>query len=141
VTVDFYELGAIDDGLLAFAVVMARYRGQWIFGRHKERSTWEVPGGHREKGERIEETASRELVEESGAIGFSLLPICVYSVGDGEQKSYGQLFFAEVEALGALPPFEIAETRLFDALPERLTYPLIQTMLYDRALGALDARL
>ena len=30
----------------------------------------EFPGGHREKGETIDDTAKRELYEESGAIEF-----------------------------------------------------------------------
>ena len=28
--------------------------GKWVFCRHKERNTWEIPGGHREMGEAIE---------------------------------------------------------------------------------------
>ena len=39
-----------------------------------------MPGGHREAGEDILETAKRELQEETGAIKFEIKPICVYSV-------------------------------------------------------------
>lgn len=140
VSVDIRELGSVEDGLIAFAVVMARYRGSWILGRHRERSTWEVPGGHREAGESVEEAARRELYEESGALSFSLSPLCVYSVDDGGTRSYGQLFLAEVEELGELPPFEIVERRLFDAMPDALTYPLIQGRLCEFAARAAERK-
>ena len=39
-----------------------------------------MPGGHREAGEDILETAKRELQEETGAIKFEIKPICVYLV-------------------------------------------------------------
>jgi len=38
-----------------------------VFCKHKDRDTFEFPGGHREKDEKIEETAKRELWEETGA--------------------------------------------------------------------------
>lgn len=44
--VKFYE--AVDDSLLKFAVVVAKSNGKWVFCKHKERDTYECPGGHRE---------------------------------------------------------------------------------------------
>lgn len=134
--VDTYELGGVEDGLLAFAVIMARYRGQWIFGRHRDRATWEIPGGHREAGESIEEAARRELYEESGATRYALRALCAYSVDDGAHKSYGQLFLAEVAELAPLPPLEIVEIRLFAEMPSALTYPTIQPLLFSYAADA-----
>lgn len=66
--------------MLKFAVIIARHNGKWVFCKHKERNTWEAPGGHREDGEDILETAKRELYEETGAITFDITPICIYSV-------------------------------------------------------------
>ena len=63
--VNFYD--SIDDSMLKFAVIIAKHNGKWVFCKHRERSTWEVPGGHREQGEDILETAKRELYEETGA--------------------------------------------------------------------------
>ena len=57
-----------DDSLLRFAVICARYQNQWLLVRHRERRTWECPGGHREPGEDIDATARRELWEETGAL-------------------------------------------------------------------------
>ena len=65
IKVKFYQIGTIDDNKLLFAVIMAKFRGQWLYVRHRDRDTWEIPGGHREENETIYETASRELIEET----------------------------------------------------------------------------
>ena len=78
VDVKFYDKA--EDSLLKFAVIVARAEGKWIFCKHRQRDTYEIPGGHRETGESIFEAACRELREETGAIDFKLTPVCVYSV-------------------------------------------------------------
>lgn len=55
IEVRFYD--DVDDRLLKFAVIAARSDGRWVFCKHKERDTLEIPGGHREPGETIGETA------------------------------------------------------------------------------------
>lgn len=83
--VTFYKPTEIEDDSLKFAVIAARYQDKWVFCRHKKRSTWEIPGGHREPGEKIEETAHRELAEETGAIDAEIRVVAVYGVEkDGE---------------------------------------------------------
>ena len=59
VEVKFYD--EIDDRLLKFAVIIAKTDNKWVFCKHRERETYEVPGGHRENGEQILDTAKREL--------------------------------------------------------------------------------
>lgn len=130
--VNFYELNTIEDSKLQFAVIMARYEGKWIFVRHKERLTWEIPGGHREENETIDFTASRELVEETGAKNFSIIPVCIYSVARDETESFGQLYYSNIEDIGKLLDCEIGEINLFDTIPENLTYPLIQPYLFKK---------
>lgn len=76
--VNFYD--SIDDSMLKFAVIIAKHNGKWVFCKHRERSTWEVPGGHREQGEDILETAKRELYEETGAINFEINPISLFRI-------------------------------------------------------------
>ena len=42
--VKFYD--TVNDELLKFAVIISRSNGKWVFCKHKERDTYEVPGGH-----------------------------------------------------------------------------------------------
>ncbi len=130
VEVKFHD--KVDDSLLKFAVIVAKHRGKWVFCKHKERDTYECPGGHREQGETILETAKRELWEETGASKFDLSKICVYSVKRNDGESFGMLYFAEVEVFEELPMLEIEKVELFDGLPEKWTYPLIQPKLIEK---------
>ena len=57
VEVKFHE--SIDDNLLKFSVIISKSNGKWVFCKHRERDTYEVPGGHREANETILEAARR----------------------------------------------------------------------------------
>jgi len=134
--VKFYEAGEVDDSLLLFAVIVSKYQDKWVFCKHRERDTWEVPGGHREEDEAILDTAKRELFEESGAMTFDISPVCVYSV-TRENETFGMLFYADIKELGDLPGAEIERIGLFDGLPGNLTYPLIQPKLMGKVKDVL----
>ena len=129
--VRFYDRA--DDAKLKFAVIVTKTEGCWVFCKHKERNTWEIPGGHREPGEDILDTAKRELYEETGAVDFSIRPVCVYSVTapgnfDG-QETFGMLFRADVRAFEKELHSEIERIAVMDGLPEAWTYPEIQPRL------------
>lgn len=133
VEVTFPKEGEVRDDQLQFAVIAARYQDKWIFCRHKERNTWEIPGGHREQGESIEEAAMRELKEETGAVNANLRKIGIYAVTKERTTTYGALFLAEISELANLSQdSEIREVQLSDILPDELTYPEIQPALYYR---------
>ena len=137
--VNFHYHTTVEDSLLEFAVIVARYQGKWIFCRHKDRKTLEIPGGHREPGESIEQTAYRELVEETGCIQAQLKPVGIYHVKTEEWLRYGKLFFAEISALGSLPSAsEICQIILLDQLPKELTYPHIHPQLFSIIQGWLN---
>lgn len=137
VEVKFYE--DVDDSLLKFAVIIAKTNGKWVFCKHRDRDTYEVPGGHREDGEEILQTAKRELKEETGAVVFDIKPICVYSVkgktrvnenlGD---ETFGMLYFADIVSFEALHS-EIEKIMITDELVDNWTYPLIQPRLIEEA--------
>ena len=129
--VKFYD--TVEDKLLKFAVIVAKSKGKWVFCKHKERDTYECPGGHRETGENIDDTARRELYEETGAIDYSIKPICVYSVTEPDNlngvETFGKLYFADITTFETELHGEIERIELFDGLPKKWTYPLIQPLL------------
>ena len=143
IEVRFYD--EIEDSLLKFAVIISKTNGKWVFCKHKERDTYEVPGGHRESGETIEETARRELREETGAVEFDIKPVCVYSVKGKTRanenlndETFGMLFIAEIFSFEEIHS-EIEKIIICDELVGNWTYPLIQPKLLEEAVrrGAL----
>ena len=136
--VKFYD--TVDDNLLKFAVIISQSNGKWVMCKHKERDTYEVPGGHRENGEDILETAKRELQEETGAVKFDIEQLCVYSVtgknsiNENGEETFGLLCFAEIREFSGELHCEMEKVVLMDELPENWTYPLIQPKLIEKYL-------
>lgn len=135
--IKFYD--DVEDDILRFAVIISRASGKWVFCKHRERNTLEVPGGRREPGEAILETARRELREETGAIDFALRPVCVYSVKGknsinkhDDDISYGMLYVSEIFSFGEINS-EIEKIVISEALPDNWTYPEIQPKLMAEA--------
>lgn len=135
--VKFYDKA--DDQLLKFAVIIARTNGKWVFCKHRERDSYEVPGGHRESGEDILTTARRELREETGAVDFTITPICVYSVKGKtkinmniDDETFGMLCIADIFSFEELHS-EIESILITDHLVKNWTYPLIQPKLLEEA--------
>lgn len=129
----------VDDKLLKFAVIIAKTNGKWVFCKHKERDTYEIPGGHRESGEDILTAARRELREETGAVDFTIKPVCVYSVKgktrineNVDDESFGMLFIADIFSFEELHS-EMERILITDHLVDNWTYPLIQPKLLEEA--------
>lgn len=133
--VKFYD--SVSDELLKFAVIISKTQGKWVFCKHKERDTYEVPGGHREENEDILDTARRELYEETGALKFELKPICVYSVTAEDnfngQETFGLLCYADIYTFEEKLHSEIEKIIITEKLVENWTYPLIQPELLKEA--------
>ena len=136
--VNFFDY--VNDSKLKFAVIIAQCNGKWVLCKHKQRDTWEFPGGHREPGESIDETARRELREESGAVEFTVTPVCAYSVtgknrvNQTGEESFGMLYTAEIFSFEKDLHSEMERAELFSQLPDNWTYPEIQPKLLEEYL-------
>ena len=135
--VKFYD--NTDDNLLKFAVIISKANGKFVLCKHKERNTYEIPGGHREKGETVLEAAKRELKEETGAVDFTIKPVCVYSVKgktrvneNVDNETIGMLYVADIFSFEEIHS-EIEKIIITDKLEYDWTYPLIQPKLMKEA--------
>lgn len=135
-----HKAGQVNEEDLKFVVICVKFKSQWLLVRHKERTTWEMPGGHMEDGESTKAAALRELYEETGIIKEEIETICDYEVYNEGNSSYGRLFYVCAERFGELPGYEIEEVKLFDDFPENSTYPLIYKKLMSQIRTHEDTR-
>ena len=78
-SIQFLPTKSVSDDQIVFVILMAqRPNGKWLFVRHRERTTWEMPAGHREEGEAALEGAKRELYEETGAVKYGIRSLLQY---------------------------------------------------------------
>ena len=131
-TVEFYDMDYSAE--LKYSVIISKDENGYVFVKHKDRDTWEIPGGHIEAGETSFEAARRELIEETGAKSFNITEICKYSVNRGLTKSFGSLLFAEITEYSGSLDYEMDTVKSFPKLPEDLTYPNIQPFLFKEVL-------
>ncbi len=136
--VKFYD--KVEDSLLKFTVILAKYQGKWVFCKHKERDTYEMPGGHREMGEDILQAAKRELMEETGALDFDISPLCAYSVTGKtrvnekeDEEFFGMIFTADIRTFEKELHSEMEKIIITNELPDNWTYPLIYSRIFEEA--------
>ena len=125
--IKFYDLGEIDEKLLKRVVIVSTYQGKLVFCKHKERNTYELPGGHIEENEDPLEAAKRELFEETGAIKYKIKKICTYLV-----TSHALLCYADIKEFQELPDFEIEKIEFFSEAPDNLTYKEMHISLLNK---------
>ncbi len=125
--VNLHDLNAAKENEWTRVIMVSKYQNKWVFCKHKERDTWEIPGGHIEPGEKWQDAAKRELHEETGAIEADIKPICLYSI-----STFGLLCYAEIKKFEKLSNnYEMKEVGFFDDLPENLTYPDSHKLFFE----------
>ena len=125
--VKLYELGYVSNSELTRVICVSEYKGKWVYSKHKERGTWEIPGGHIEEGESWLEAAKRELYEETGAVDAEIEPICLYKI-----STYGLLCYAKIKDFKEMPDFEMSEIGLFKNEPDNLTYKETHHLFFEK---------
>jgi len=135
--VELLPFESLGDDALTYVIIGARCKGQWVFVRHRERCSWDIPAGHIERGETPGQAAGRELREETGAREFSLDGVCDYRVHEAGQTGAGRLYLAFIEGPMAPLEHEIVAIRLDEELPDILTYPKVQQVLFRELKGQL----
>jgi 8-oxo-dGTP diphosphatase len=121
--IEFFRPDTLPGNHLTYVIIGAREGNNWIFVRHRERESWELPAGHIEKGESPDAAAKRELFEETGTLESELQPIHDYSVTMNGSTLYGRIYFARVSRRGDLPATEIEEVVTSAHSPQPATYP------------------
>ncbi len=129
--VNFFD--NVDESLVKIVVIISKYKGKLVFGRHKLRDTFEFPAGHREVGESALEAAKRELMEETSATDYTIEPLCAYSVIDELGENFGMIYLADIKELSLNLEYEIEEIIFSESVPENMTYPYAAKMIIDEA--------
>ena len=119
----FGELPA-DIEEIEFVNCLAHQHNQILFCKWRDTDIWTLPGGRAEPGETAEETAHRELLEETGATLKNLEVLCYIHCFMFNLEYWGIAYLGEIEALGhPLDLEEVSEARLFSYFPENPTDP------------------
>lgn len=134
----FFDINEFPKRKLSFAVIVAKHNGRYVLVKHKQRDTWENPGGKVEKNERILQAAKRELEEETGATKYKIYPVSAYSLNKKGFIYHGMLYYAEIFEFGELKDSEIGRIKFFDESPDNLTYPLIHPSLESKVIEYLS---
>jgi 8-oxo-dGTP diphosphatase len=124
-------------------LVICKYENNWLLTNHKTRG-WEFPGGKVEIGESLEDTAYREVWEETGATIKELTPVGSYKVIDSKGFFVKKVFFGiikEIEKklnyLETNGPLLISEERLLNERLECHYSFIMQDQMIELCLGRI----
>jgi len=125
----------------AASAVVTDEKGRILLMRRSDNELWSIPGGGMEVGERIAETAIREVKEETGldveidrVVGIYSNPRHVVEYSDGEVRQQFSVCFAcrvvggelatskESLEVGFYPPTEIEEMPMHDSIRLRIRH-------------------
>jgi len=141
-------MAAVDETSAGGVIVNTDRTKVALIGRldRRGRLLWSLPKGHIEEGETPEQTAVREVAEETGILGEIIRPlgtIDYWFVADRRRIHKTVHHFLMTERGGELSDDDVEVTEVawvpFDELEERLAYA-DERRLVLRALDLLDVR-
>lgn len=98
----------------ATAFSVTRRDQEWLMIRHERlgATSWELPGGHVDPGETLEEAAARESLEETGVSVevAGLLAVCVHEWQERRQRKL--CFFDAIADAAATPRLSPGEPEI-----------------------------
>ncbi len=111
-------------GNIEFVNCVAHQQNSILFCKWCDPDIWVLPGGRVDPGETAEETAHRELLEETGATLKNLEVLCYIHCFMYNLEYWGIAYCGEIEALGNPTDVnEVTEARLFSHFPENSGKP------------------
>lgn len=123
----------VQDKRFDYVVIISKYNGSWVFCKHNDRDTYKCPCGYIVNNESIDCAARRELIEETGALEYKMIPVCAYSVTDGKHEMFGMLYYANIHKFEEKLRHGTGKIVVSDELPIKWTYPKIQPKLLRKA--------
>ncbi len=113
-----------DLGQIKFVNCIAYQENRMLFCKWRDEDIWVLPGGRVESEETTEETAHRELLEETGATMKNMEVLCYIHCFMYNLEYWGIAYLGEIKALGSPTDLnEVSEAKLFSEFPENLCDP------------------
>jgi len=129
--IKFHSPDYYPDCGFSYVVIGARYRGKWVFIRHRQRRSYEIAAGHINEQEDTDMAAGRELEEETGAKKYKIECIASYTILEDNKLRAGRLYYADIEKMEEeWDDSEVEGVILSDKLPEISSFPYVQAVLF-----------
>lgn len=127
-------------------LILSKYKNGWVLTKHKERGL-EFPGGKVERGETLEEAATREVFEETGGVLNKLMKIGHYEVRNGDERFVKAIFYGEIKELVRKEdfletngPVFINDLHLSDRLSDEYSF-IMKDSVVEKSLNYIQTHL
>ena len=133
---EIYDLTHFNEEEINMVIIIAVHKGKYVFSYNKKWQGWDIPGGAREVGETVLESAKRELWEETGAVKFDIIAVtdCVTksTLPIPNRNRPGRLYLAEIHEFENInDQSEITEIGFFNSAPDNLSWANAHRQIFE----------